>query len=103
MTPSKKEGRGTTIAKKERFEGEKKGGVECSRRPESLRLKIVRAEPNDCTAKIFAIQSGLTALPKSRISRMACVMPDVLEVENPQATELVTDDVSACQVAVDES
>lgn len=34
---------------------------------------------------------------------MACVVPDMLEVEDPQTTELVTDDVSACKVAVDKT
>jgi len=34
---------------------------------------------------------------------MARVVPDVLEVEDLQTTELVTDDVSACKVAVDET
>lgn len=34
---------------------------------------------------------------------MACMVPDVLEVEDPQATELVTDDISARKVAVDET
>jgi len=34
---------------------------------------------------------------------MARVVPDVLEVDDPQPTELVADDVSACQVAVDEA
>ena len=40
---------------------------------------------------------------KPRIVRMARVVPDVLEVDDPQSTELVSDDVSACQVAVDEA
>jgi len=42
-------------------------------------------------------------LIESRIARMARVVPDVLEVDDPQPTELVADDVSACQVAVDEA
>ena len=31
------------------------------------------------------------------------MVSDVLEVDYPQPTELVADDVSACQVAVDEA
>jgi hypothetical protein len=34
---------------------------------------------------------------------MAFVVPDVLEVDDPQAAALVADDVPACQVPVDET
>jgi hypothetical protein len=34
---------------------------------------------------------------------MAFMTFDVFEVDDPQATVLVTDDVSACQIAVDEA
>lgn len=71
--------------------------------PNNLCLKIVHAEPNNRTAEVFAIQNGLTRLIKPRVARVARVVPDVLEVDDPQPTELVADDVSACQVAVDEA
>jgi len=32
---------------------------------------------------------------------MAFVAPDVLEINDPQATSVVADDVSACQIAID--
>lgn len=66
-------------------------------------LKIVRTEPNNSTTEVLAIQNGLTVVIKPRITSMACVASDMLEVEDPQATKLVADDVSACQVAVDEA
>ena len=66
-------------------------------------LKIVRTEPNNSTTEVLAIQNGLTVVIKLRIISMACVVFDMLEVEDPQATKLVADDVSACQVAVDEA
>lgn len=62
---------------------------------------MVHAEPNDRTAEIFTAQNGLAALSKPGIVQMAFVVPDVLEVDDPQATALVADDVPACQVAVD--
>jgi len=34
---------------------------------------------------------------------MARVVSDVLEVDDPQSTELVADNVPACQVAVNEA
>jgi hypothetical protein len=73
---------------------------ECSK---NTRLQIVHAEPNDCAAEIFTVQNGLTALSKSGAVQMAFMMPDVLEVDDPQATALVADNVPACQVTVDES
>lgn len=42
-------------------------------------------------------------LVKLRIVQMAGVVPNVLEVDDPQPTVLVADNVSACQVAVDEA
>jgi hypothetical protein len=65
-------------------------------------LKIVHAEPNDCAAKVFTVQNGFWVLSIPRIVRMAFMVPDVLEVDDPQATALVTDDVPAREVAVDE-
>jgi len=70
---------------------------------ENICLEIVHAEPNDRAAEIFAIQNGLTASSKPRIARMTRVVPDVLEVDDPQATALVADYVPTCQVAIDET
>lgn len=72
------------------------------KRNENLSLKIVHAEPNDCAAEVFTIQTGITALSKPRMVRMAFVAPNVLEVDDPQATALVAHDVPARQIAVDE-
>jgi len=67
-----------------------------------LRLKIVHAEPNDRATEIFTVQDRLAALSRPRAVRMTLVMPDVLEIDYPEAPAFVTDDVPARQVAVDE-
>ena len=72
------------------------------RRNENLCLKVVQAEPNDRAAEVFAVQNGIAASPKPRIVWTTFVVPDVFEVDDPQATALVADDVPACQVTVDE-
>ena len=70
---------------------------------ENTPLQIVHAESDDCAAEIFTVQNGLTALSKSGVAQMAFMMPDVLEVNNPQATALVADNVPARQVTIDET
>ena len=64
---------------------------------------MVHTEPDDGTTEIFTVQNGLTALSKPGIIQVTFVVPDVLEVNDPEATPLVADDVPACQVAVDET
>ena len=99
----KKERKGgsSKIQQPRRKKDSKEGGDAQGKR--NLCLKIVRAEPNDRATEVLAIQNGLTMLIKPQIVQMARVVPDVLKVDDPQPTELVTDDVSACQVAVDEA